>query len=254
VRGLPSGERSGAPRSRCPADADSPVRGIRYHDSGVLKTKTRRTLLDHLAKRGTLLSSNAQPAAGSPVSRRHVPLPLLGAGVCAPGRQGLGQDPSVTSGPRDGDRAPPRGVDVKPTPAGRRGGLLRPLEGPGRGSGGSRTPVWGLPARPGLPGPWCSVPDPSARGGFTSTPRAGALSPVSGLPEREGSPGPSGAQNPQIPRNWGKSPKSRFLGLPRGTPENRQKWGYRAPPRGVDVKPPRTAGLGNGKIPQNGVF
>jgi len=79
---------------------------------------------------------------------------------------------------------------------------------------------------------------PSARGVFYINPsRRG---PVPG-------PGPSGpggsekaqkglpAQNPRIS---GRTPKTPKIGVSRGLPTKARKSGYRAPPRGVDVKPP----------------
>jgi len=77
-----------------------------------------------------------------------------------------------------GDRAPPRGVDVKPpsregSPAGMPGlASPRALSGPRRGS--PRPP-------PGPRGPG-SPPGPGRGRGFTSTPRGGALSPARGPP------------------------------------------------------------------------
>jgi len=96
------------------------------------------------------------------------------------------------SPPRSGDRAPARGVDVKPRPPGWSSRLRSPGAGPGtpRGSPepplgqgpgswdpGSRTPdpdpvPDGVSRTPGGPE---GLPGPSRGGCFTSTPRAGAL-------------------------------------------------------------------------------
>jgi len=82
-------------------------------------------------------------------------------------------------------------------------------------------------------------PGPRFLRGFTSTPRAGALSRV-----LEGSevPGPERARNPRNRGFWGIPRKSRISPVrgPGGVPA--VPGGYRAPPRGVDVKPPSAAG------------
>jgi len=131
-----------------------------------------------------------QPLAAGPCTRFRA---LRGrGGFWPPGRpQTRRRAPARLPGPRDGDRAPARGVDVKPPPRWRPGPrdgaprLVRPLgrgqgaagSHPGSGDpgtrplrapGGSREAPEGSPARPGRP-----------RGGcFTSTPRGGALSPA----------------------------------------------------------------------------
>jgi len=146
------------------------------------------------------------------------------------GVRGLG--PGVPGA--SGDRAPPRGVDVKPL---RRRGLPGPWEGPDRSRTGpeawpgSRIPdprIPGFPRSPPrgagearIPGPEVpEVPDPGdgvpALGGFTSTPRAGALrlrrpgepgvprGPPGEVPER-----PPGGQNPNPRENGVQGPAAR---------------------------------------------
>jgi len=142
-----------------------------------------------------------------------------------------------------GDRAPPRGVDVKP-PRGRSFGTSK------KGFLGSRTrfpPQNWIPGGSSLPsksrkGRKCGylpvfgcfwpflakfgVSGPPAGVAFTSTPRGGALYPLFGAFSR-GSPG--GAI-------LGVFPPGRDLDLPGHPPGSRTR--DRAPARGVDVKPP----------------
>jgi len=140
-----------------------------------------------------------------------------------------------------GRRAPPRGVDVKQPlrarpPRGRDTfpGSWGPGTPPGSGAGGSgiRDPGSGIREDPprqggGAPGsPGTGNRDPAGVA-FTSTPRGGALSSsreprsrAGALRVREASPGgpwptPPQEEGPETPRP-----------------------GYRAPARGVDVKPP----------------
>jgi len=142
------------------------------------------------------------------------------------------------SGPRRGDRAPPRGVDVKQPLRGGPGGAYPPLEGVRRTPGRSPGPRDGDPGLPRGLGPRDGGP---ALRGFTSTPRAGALSPVRGCPAGLsqarslrpllGPPGPD-------PPKWGIFPKKPQNGASPATPAKPEKRGHRAPARGVDVKPP----------------
>jgi len=147
------------------------------------------------------------------------------------------------SGPRDRDRAPPRGVDVKETPAGPPGGWGTPRGALGQGLPGppgsrSRDPgIWA--SWPGVPLGLRGAPDglrdrgpghgQPRRGCFTSTPRGGALSPSRRVPRDPGSGGPWRAPGDRKPHPAERGPESPlFLPGP----------GYRAPARGVDVKPP----------------
>jgi len=73
---------------------------------------------------------------------------------------------------------------------------------------------------------------PSREGGFTSTPRAGALSPVWGLP---GSPGLRTLRGPKSPisPNSGKIPKKGpKRALPATPARNPEKWGTGPLPEG----------------------
>jgi len=129
--------------------------------------------------------------------------------ILLPGPSGAGAPGGETAGvPRPspaGDRAPPRGVDVKPLPArgqgqprGPRGGLSRDLrapEGPRSPIPGSRDPD--VSSRPGAGRPLRASPALGTSGtgpgrsgewGFTSTPRAGDLSPA-GASRGPGVPG-----------------------------------------------------------------
>jgi len=152
-----------------------------------------------------------------------------------------------TPGTRDGDRAPPRGVDVKPPSREGPGGLreagkaLRTCPEGSWGPGGPGGPWSRDPGRPSPGGGGAqngprtrqgsgAGPRPRRRGGFYINPsRRGPV------PAGLGSPGPgvsrtsSGGQNP-LPAQAGKPP---FFG-PRD--------GYRAPPRGVDVTATPRAG------------
>jgi len=90
-----------------------------------------------------------------------------------------------------GDRAPARGVDVKPPLAGPAAAGSQPPGLPGEPrSPGSREPgPWDLPEAP--PGPSQGPGSPGAppdRGCFTSTPRGGALSPSRGPRSGRASP------------------------------------------------------------------
>jgi len=97
--------------------------------------------------------------------------------------------------------------------------------------------------RPGRgPRPRMSRDSPSALGGFTSTPRAGALSPVWGLPGNPGLRTPPGSKKPKFPDFGEKGEKGPKKGLPGVPRQKAPKRGYRAPPRGVDVKDPSKAG------------
>jgi len=117
--------------------------------------------------------------------------------VDAPGRQ-PGPEELGTSGtpegPPAGDRAPPRGVDVKPTPGGARESAQGALEGSGGPPDGLGTPG-GVLASLGLREAPVPGSDLAREGGFTSTPRAGALSPGGAV--RRALWGP-GAQIPEI--------------------------------------------------------
>jgi len=157
--------------------------------------------------------------------------------TCRPGDPG---EPSLA-----GDRAPPRGVDVKPLPARGLPGSwevpdqLRTLSGRApRGRGpGSRGPGSQEVSRPGRGSPetGSGVPEGpghvrgrSALGGFTSTPRAGAL---------RLRPGDLGTRVPgtRISRVFRRGPQEARI-----SPSAIS--GDRAPPRGVDVKPPPPGG------------
>jgi len=141
-----------------------------------------------------------------------------------PGPFGRGSPGTPVPGPRSGDRAPPRGVDVKPSLQGPPQGAPRAPEGPDGHPGPARedpgdprsrrapdpepgqlSPEGEGASHPGRPG---SGPGPRTRqlreGGFTSTPRAGALSPGwpgSGIRGSRRSPGlPGGRKDPPRPR------------------------------------------------------
>jgi len=171
-----------------------------------------------------------------------------------PRRPGVTSSRRAVRGPGAGGHgAPPRGVDVKQPPAGRPGGPRGPgrrlrspeealrslgawdpwiprsgdLEDPGRG-----------PAAPGQGSLGTRSRSPAGVA-FTSTPRGGAL-----RPSGTGSPGPG-------------SPGPGFQGLPGGQispcpwqapdPLFQPPAGDRAPPRGVDVKPPLAVAAGSRK-------
>jgi len=114
-------------------------------------------------------------------------VPRLGGIFGSPGNPGWGLVPGRCPGrsrralpARAGDRAPARGVDVKPPPR-------RSPGTPGTGSGTWEALPWGqgsplgLPEDPSGPGGSWRSPDPGSGprpgGCFTSTPRGGALSP-----------------------------------------------------------------------------
>jgi len=177
----------------------------------------------------TLLTSTAQPPAASARSRRAV-RPCPGARVPpSPGESA----PRVT--PRDpggrspaGDRAPPRGVDVKPTPRGAREGS----QGPGRALEGAPE---GLPSRdPGiraLGGPWTALgaqPTGLARGFYINPSRRGPV-------PAPGSRGPQTSRSRlsrETPEKAPPGPETRkipLLGPPRGIPGKVPKWGLQGP-------------------------
>jgi len=85
-----------------------------------------------------------------------------------------------------------------------------------------------------------SVPPLLPVAGAPPTPRGGALS-----PSRGGLEGPPGAREPRNPRIRGftrKTRKNPFFRPSRGDPAKPLFSTYRAPPRGVDVKPPSARG------------
>jgi len=141
-----------------------------------------------------------RPVGGACTARGRAPQDAPG-GSGAPGLR----DPG--GGPPAGDRAPPRGVDVKPSPgAGSRtpsGGLGGPFGQPGTPGGVLET--W---RAPGTGDPGSGEP---GEGGFTSTPRAGALSPA-----RWSRPLP-GSGSPKSPI-WGFSPKKAHFGPLQASP------------------------------------
>jgi len=152
--------------------------------------------------------------------------------------------PWTGPGSHPGDRAPARGVDVKPLPRRGPGSPGTPFPGPGdQGprprSGrppGSRIPDPGdrwEPSRPGAgetPPGAPGAPAPRPQGLLLHQPLAAGPCGPSGTPGAgEVAPGPC----PGPLRDWEASrrPKPPFFPTP-------AKTGYRAPPRGVDVKPP----------------
>jgi len=165
-----------------------------------------------LSKRSTVHDPTlrADPRPSTPVAPSTL-VPGLGHLPLIPFLQRQGSSREPGRDPPAGDRAPPRGVDVKPPRETGSPGPGSPLEGPGRAPGGLQTRLGtGLARGPRGPGP-----GRPGEGGFTSTPRAGALSPV------RGGLAPSGAEKAQIPeiRGFGqKHPKKALLGPPRGNP------------------------------------
>jgi len=134
---------------------------------------------------------------------RGLPIPLLRgsrtrSGEVLPGGPGR---------PLAGDRAPARGVDVKPSPG----------EGSRAPSGGLGGPPDRFPDPGGVlgtmgpGGPRDPGDSPSREGGFTSTPRAGALSPAGAA---RSCPDPSGVPDTQIPPFGDFGQKRPFWGLP----------------------------------------
>jgi len=193
----------------------------------------------------TPLKACGLTAPVTPTGRR----PLDGAGYPTP-LYGVSQTPL---GLRRGHRAPPRGVDVKATPARPREGAPPPLEGPGKAPGGLRGPgfpIWGSQG----PG---TRSRPRARGGFYINPSRRGPVPGPGLAgSPSGVPGsfwPLWGLPAQIPQNRGFWPKSPILGLSRLTPAKGRKPGYRAPARGVDVKPPSRGLPESGKSGEKGL-
>jgi len=168
-----------------------------------------------------LESSNANLRSDPPRTRRPVPPPLYGAGVSPGPREGSPGPGTPGGGPRPRDRAPARGVDVKPPLREPGTGLPGPLRGPKRASGGLRDPGTGSgqPGAPEEPGSRTRYP---ARGWFYINPsRRG---PVPGRDRQETPPG----LRSRIPRNRGKSeknPKNRASRASPGrtpkTPQNR---------------------------------
>jgi len=198
-RGLPPGrERSGSARPRAPLSRKLLVK-VQSSPSSAVHPKNQSQEKTPLPSVSALLS-NAQPSAASTRSRRAVP-PPRGGGSPLSWEPGL---PAGCRGPpagsRDGDRAPPRGVDVKQP---LRGGPGRASGAPGRGLGlpaGSRGPGSGKWP---FPGPWTARAPrrPPRRRGFYINPSRRGPVPGSGLGDLSGSPGPETRDFPETPKN-----------------------------------------------------
>jgi len=156
-----------------------------------------------------------QPLAAGPCTRflgskwglaeKSPKTPILGDFGQKPGFPGFSGvwDPEGPLVTWPGDRAPARGVDVKPPSAGwsdpgtRAPGALPGLWDPFAGSGGLRSPV------PGLPGPWGALPRP-AQGLVLHQPLAAGPCPRPGVPLRgtgvPGLPSPDGRLVAPYPR------------------------------------------------------
>jgi len=166
------------------------------------------------------------------------PLPPF-RGTPAPRRRD--SDPSPA-----GDRAPPRGVDVKETPAGRPGKPRRGRKTPETAKMGFFAhfrhfrPFWPFLAKMAS---FCSPATSPARGLLHQPLAAGSCT----RQNREKWPDPGYPREKVIFGDFcPKSPFSGFWGL--GTPEwfPASRPGDRAPARGVDVKPPPAQGAGTG--------
>jgi len=147
---------------------------------------------------------------------------------------------------RRGHRAPPRGVDVKATPP---DGVQGSPRGPKRARKPQKPLIWAKMPKMALFGlfwpkwPFSAFPGPSREGGFTSTPRGGALyppfsGPGGGYPKNP-KKGDFGLFCPKMGKMGISAPKGAYPGLP-------AREGRRAPARGVDVKPPSREGLDPG--------
>jgi len=141
-------------------------------------------------------------------SRRPVG-PLYGAGAPPPDPSSRGGEAlrEPGGGPPAGDRAPARGVDVKPSPGTGSRRVPRGLGGPERGSGGPRTPDRGPRGLGGLPEPGCPE---------TTVPRWGVLhQPLAPGPCASGQGSDQGSPEPEkalFPRPGGVPPRKGLFG------------------------------------------
>jgi len=193
-----------------------------------LPIKSRDLLLSQLTLPQSLRA--APPRTRRPVGGGLSPCPLQG----------------LPAAPRR--RAPARGVDVKQPPAGRPGGAGRPRKGPGR-LRGARGPGFQDPGSRRIPIPawaggglWARGPGQDQLRGPGSRDRPCPRTGFYINPSRRGPvPGRDGVRN--------RRSRGTGLGAPEGSKKpffsTPAKSGYRAPPRGVDVKPPPPRGPGS---------
>jgi len=159
-------------------------------------------------------------------TRRRVVRPCTGRGhhPLDPSSRGGEAPREPGRGPRDGDRAPPRGVDVKQPLSAGSPGRPGPWEGPGGPSGGPRTPKRGpRPAR--APGR-TRDPDPTPRArGVLHQPLAPGPCPR---------PGRGSQPSPRVP------PGEAFFPPRRGIPRKGPFWPFFDP----QPQEPEKAGTG----------
>jgi len=174
-----------------------------------------------------------QRATATATPRGRPPVPPSGD-TPAPGDAGARLFPDLGRG----HRAPPRGVDVKATPADPVRGGPRGRKSPKLGKNDQNPEKWPFLAFfgfLGLLGPFWRIPDPAARGVLHQPLAAGPCTRLLGLLGVLARGGPG---RPFWACFWGNPPKWGILapGAPEGSPAARP--GDRAPARGVDVKPP----------------
>jgi len=160
----------------------------------------------------------AQPG---PDPRRSGPhTPILGVGLHPLPlllRRGDSREPG--RGPPAGDRAPPRGVDVKPLPAAGPGTGPGPPEGAWEASWGSREPRTGSgPFQgPGFQDPRSRRP---GRGGFYINPSRRGPAPPGARGPGGSETGPEWAQDPNSPKTGKIRQNPPKVGIPGDTPQN----------------------------------